>query len=128
MGETSGVRGDDIDRKAGIWIVRGQTTPGPGGLIDKGTKGKRACAVSIIEEIRPLVERRLASISDDPMARLFTGPRGAPITTAVPRDAPPCAEVGTKLGYGYLPSHDSLPTTLTPMTDTSPPHQHPPHI
>lgn len=89
IGETSGVRRADIDRKAWIWNVRRQTTPGPGGLIDKGTKGKRARPVPIIEDIRPLVERRLSAISDDPMARLFTGPRGGRITTAVLRDATP---------------------------------------
>ena len=38
--------------------ARRQTTPGPGGLIDKGTKGKRARPVPIIAEIRPLVVRR----------------------------------------------------------------------
>ncbi len=53
---------------------RRQTTPGPGGLIDKGTKGKRARVIPIIPEIRPLVDRRLDAISDDPMARLFTAP------------------------------------------------------
>jgi integrase len=69
------------------WKVRRQTTPGPGDLIDKGTKGKRARLVPIISEIRPLIQRRLDSISDDPMARLFTGPRGGRISTAVLRDA-----------------------------------------
>ena len=43
------------------WNVRRQTTPGPGGVIDKGTKGKRAGAVPIIAEIRPLVAKRLES-------------------------------------------------------------------
>ncbi|OJF12762.1 site-specific integrase, partial [Couchioplanes caeruleus] len=49
IGEVSGVRAGDIDRKAWIWTVRRQTTPGPGGLIDKGTKGKRARKVPIID-------------------------------------------------------------------------------
>src|SRR5260370_12120360 len=31
IGETSGVRRADIDRKTWIWHVRRQTTPGPGG-------------------------------------------------------------------------------------------------
>jgi hypothetical protein len=42
IGEVSGVRKADIDRDRWIWTVRRQTTPGPGGLIDKATKGKRA--------------------------------------------------------------------------------------
>lgn len=39
----------DLDRAAR------QTTPTPGGLTGKGTKGKRARKVPIVEEIRPLV-------------------------------------------------------------------------
>ena len=42
IGEVSGVRAEDIDRETWMWTVRRQTTPSPGGLIDKGTKGKRA--------------------------------------------------------------------------------------
>jgi len=48
IGETSGVRRADINRQTWIWQVRRQTTPGPCGLIDKGTKGKRARFVPII--------------------------------------------------------------------------------
>jgi integrase len=121
IGETSGVRRADIDPKTWIWNVRRQTTPGPGGLIDKGTKGKRARPVPIITEIRPLVARRLDSISDDPMARLFTGPRGGRITTAVRRDATHWDEVVTKLGYGYLRRHDLRHTGLSWMADAGVP-------
>jgi integrase len=39
IGEVSGVRAEDIDESTWLWTVRRQTTPGPGGLIDKGTKG-----------------------------------------------------------------------------------------
>jgi integrase len=98
IGETSGVRRADIDRETWIWKVRRQTTPGPGGLIDKGTKGKRARQVPIIPEIRPLVDRRLNAITDDPMARVFTGPRGGRITTAVLRDATHWDDVVIELG------------------------------
>ncbi|HUY45700.1 MAG TPA: site-specific integrase [Streptosporangiaceae bacterium] len=87
IGEVSGVRVGDIDREAWIWTVRRQTTPSPGGLIDKGTKGKRARKVPIIEEARGLVGRRLDVLGDDEDARLFTGPRGGRISTAVLRDA-----------------------------------------
>jgi integrase len=52
IGEVSGVRAGDIDRATWTWTVRRQTTPGPGGLIDKGTKGKRARKVPIIAEVR----------------------------------------------------------------------------
>lgn len=121
IGETSGVCRVDIDTKTWTWNVRRQTTPGPGGLIDKGTKGKRARLVPIIEEIRPLVERRLNTVSNDPMARLFTGPRGGRITTAVLRDATHWDEVVTNLGYGYLQRHDLRHTGLTWMADAGVP-------
>jgi hypothetical protein len=39
IGEVSGIRCADIERDAWTWTVRRQTTPSPGGLIDKGTKG-----------------------------------------------------------------------------------------
>jgi hypothetical protein len=55
----SGVRKKDIDRERWLWTVRRQTTPGPGGLIDKGTKGERARTVRLIMEIRPLFTARL---------------------------------------------------------------------
>ncbi|MET9174110.1 hypothetical protein ABZX64_24115 [Streptomyces misionensis] len=42
IGEVSGCRVQDIDTDQWIWTVRRQTTPAPGGLTDKGTKGKRA--------------------------------------------------------------------------------------
>jgi integrase len=41
IGEVSGVRKGDVDSGRWIWTVRRQTTPGPGGVIDKATKGKR---------------------------------------------------------------------------------------
>jgi integrase len=121
IGETSGARRADINLRTWMWNVRRQTTPGPGGLIDKGTKGKRARRVPVIREIRPLVVRRLDSISDDPMARLFTGPRGGRITTAVLRDATHWDQVVTDLGYGYLRRHDLRHTGLTWMADAGVP-------
>jgi hypothetical protein len=42
IGEISGCRVSDIDTTHWLWTVRRQTTPSPGGLADKGTKGKRA--------------------------------------------------------------------------------------
>ncbi len=121
IGETSGVRRSDINRETWTWHVRRQTTPSPGGVVDKGTKGKRARVIPLIPEIRPLVDRRLNSIRDDPMARLFTGPRGGRVTTAVLRDATHWDEVVTALGYGYLRRHDLRHTGLTWMADAGVP-------
>ncbi|WP_067476434.1 tyrosine-type recombinase/integrase [Actinomadura hibisca] len=121
IGEVSGVRAADIDREDWTWMVRRQTTPGPGGLVDKGTKGKRARRVPLIEEIRELVGRRLDVVGDDPMARLFTGPRGGRISTAVLRDATHWDEVVTGLGYEHLRRHDLRHTGLTWMADAGVP-------
>jgi integrase len=67
IGEVSGVRASDIDPRTWTWTVRRQTTPGPGGLIDKGTKGKRARRVPLIAEVRELVTRRLEAVGVDPL-------------------------------------------------------------
>jgi integrase len=65
IGEASGVRAGDIDTESWTWTVRRQTTPSPGGLVDKGTKGKRARQVPLIEEVQELMagrcQRRLKS-------------------------------------------------------------------
>jgi integrase len=119
-GETAVVRRTDINTTTWTWNVCRQTTPSPGGLSDKGTKGKRARVVPIIPVIRPLVDRRLTAISDDPMARLFAGPRGGRVSTAVLRDATHWDEVVTKLGYGYL-RHGLRHTGLTWMADAGVP-------
>ena len=57
--------------------------------------------------------RRMDSISDDPMARLFTGPRVGRVSTAVLRDATHWDEVVTTLGYSYLLRHGLRHTGLT---------------
>ena len=120
IGEISGVRRKDIDRERWLWTVRRQTTPGPGGLIDKGTKGKRARTVPLIMEIRPLFAAGLDKATDDD-ARLFTGPRGGRISTAVLRDATHWDEVVTRLGYEHLVRHDLRHTGLTWMADAGVP-------
>ncbi|MBB1262315.1 site-specific integrase [Streptomyces sp. OF8] len=117
IGEVSGVRVRDIDIDNWTWSVCRQTTPAPGGLVDKGTKGKRRRTVPIIPEIRPLVAERLAVLNGKPDARLFTGPRGGRITTAVLRDATHWDEVVVSLGYEYLRRHDLRHTGLTWMAD-----------
>jgi integrase len=121
IGEVSGVRVRDIDCDAWTWEVCRQTTPSPGGLVDKSTKGKRRRTVPLIPEIRELVARRLDTVGSDPMARLFSGPRGGRITTAVLRDATHWDEVVIKLGYEHLRRHDLRHTGLTWMADAGVP-------
>lgn len=121
IGEISGCRIGDIDTTQWIWTVRRQTTPAPGGLTDKGTKGKRARKVPIVEEIRPLVAQRILSAGPNPDARLFTGPRGGRISTAVLRDATHWDDVVTKLGYEHLRRHDLRHTALTWFADAGVP-------
>jgi integrase len=124
IGEVSGCRVKDINTAEWTWNVRRQTTPSPGGLVDKGTKGKRARTVPLIEEIRELVQQRMAAINREPDARLFTGPRGGRITTAVLRDATRWDEVVGQLGYEHLRRHDLRHTGLTWMADAGVPVHH----
>jgi integrase len=101
--------------------VRRQTTPSPGGLVDKGTKGKRARKVPTTEEARELVGRRPDALGDNPAGRLLTGPRGGRITTKVLRGTTHWDEVVTALGYEHLHRHDlrggrSVTTALRQQT------------
>jgi integrase len=121
IGEVSGCRVQDIDTAQWIWTVRRQTTPAPGGLTDKGTKGKRARKVPIIEEIRPLVAQRVLSAGPDPDARLFTGPRGGRISITVLRDATHWDDMVTRLGYEHLRRHGLRHTGLTWFADAGVP-------
>jgi integrase len=120
IGEVSSVRAGDIDRDSWTWTVRRQTTPGPGGLVDKGTKGKRARVVPLIEEVREMVAHRIDRAAT-PDTRLFTGPRGGRISTAVLRDATHWDDVVTELGYEHLRRHDLRHTGLTWMADAGVP-------
>jgi len=61
--------------------------------------------------------RRLLAAGPDPDARLFTGPRGGRITTAVLRDATHWDEVVTRLGHEHLRRHDLRHTGLTWLAD-----------
>ena len=74
----------------------------------------------IIEEARELVAARLDVVREAD-GRLFTGPRGGRITTAVLRDATHRDEVVTRLGYEHLRRHDLRHTGLTWMADASVP-------
>ncbi|MCX5054267.1 tyrosine-type recombinase/integrase [Streptomyces sp. NBC_00485] len=72
---------------------------------------------SLVDEIRPLVAQRILSAAPNPDARLFTGPRGGRISTAVLRDATHWDDVVTKLGYEHLRRHDLRHTGLTWFAD-----------
>ncbi|GAA2255863.1 site-specific integrase [Kitasatospora cystarginea] len=123
IGEVSGVRAGDIDTDNWIWRVCRQTTTAPGGLIDKGTKGKRSRLVPIIPELRPNIAWRVSRVGGQPDARLFTGPRGGRVTTAILRDATHWDDVVVSLGYEYLRRHDLRHTALTWFADAGvPPH------
>ncbi|MCP2288761.1 site-specific integrase [Nocardia amikacinitolerans] len=140
IGEVSGCRVGDIDTEAWVWKLRRQTTPGPGGMKDKGTKGKRARSILIIEALRPVVLRRInaarARVDADPALRgasedarraalmrerLFVGPRGGRIATGVLRKATHWDEVVTKLGFEHLRRHDLRHTGLTWFADAGVP-------
>lgn len=89
--------------------------------MDKATKGKRARDVPVIEEIRELVERPIALTDGTKDARLFTGPKGGRITTAVLRDATSWGQVVTKLGFEHLRRHDLRHTAFTWFADAGVP-------
>jgi integrase len=77
----------------------------------------------ITHRLTQLVLRRLEVIEDAPLARLFTGPRGGRITTAVLRDATHWDDVVTSRGYPWLHRHGLRLTGLTWMADAGvPPH------
>jgi integrase len=121
IGEVSGRRVQDIDTGQWIWTLRRQTSPGPGGLKDKSTKGKRSHKVPIIEDIRPMVLNRIEAANRKPEARLFVGPRGGRIQTGVLRRATHWPDVVTKLGYEHLRRHDLRHTGLTWFADAGVP-------
>ncbi|MFD6180940.1 tyrosine-type recombinase/integrase [Streptomyces goshikiensis] len=95
--------------------------PRQGGLVDKATKGKRARKVPLIEEVRPMVAQRLLAVGNDPDARIFFGPRGGRISTAVLRDATHWDDVVTELGFEHLRRHDLRHTGLTWFADAGVP-------
>ncbi|MFD8478202.1 tyrosine-type recombinase/integrase [Kitasatospora sp. NPDC059673] len=123
IGEVSGVRTEDIDTEQWILTCRHQTTPAPGGLVDKAPKGGHTRHIPIIEPLRPQILRRLHTTRGDPDARLYTGPRGGRITTATLRDATHWDNVVHALGHTHLRRHDLRHTGLTWMADAGvPPH------
>ncbi|ORA09233.1 integrase [Mycobacterium arosiense ATCC BAA-1401 = DSM 45069] len=121
IGEVAGCLVRDINTDDWIWTVRRQTTPSPGGLVDKNTKGKRAREVPLITPVRDLIRRRIELAGNNPDARLFTGPRGGRITTATLRDATSWDAVVTQLGHPQLTRHGLRHTGLTWMADAGVP-------
>ncbi|MCX5063006.1 tyrosine-type recombinase/integrase [Streptomyces sp. NBC_00201] len=83
----------------------------------QGHQGQAGPQGSLVDEIRPLVAQRVLSAAPNPDARLFTGPRGGRISTAVLRDATHWDDVVTKLGYEHLRRHDLRHTGLTWFAD-----------
>jgi integrase len=124
IGEVSGCRAADIDTRRWLWTVRRQTTTSPGGLVDKGTKGKRVRVVPLIPEVRPMLERRLALAAERADGRVFVGPRGGRVSTAILRDATHWDDVVTSLGFDRLRRHDLRHTGLTWMADAGVPLHH----
>nr|WP_280204919.1 tyrosine-type recombinase/integrase [Nocardia farcinica] len=118
IGEVSGCRVTDIDVDDWVWTLGRQTTPGPGGMQNKGTKDKRARKIPFIAELRPLVSRRTAAIGYKPEARLFVCPRGGRISTGVLRRATHWDDVVVAaLGYEHLRRHGLRHTGLTWFAD-----------
>lgn len=122
IAEVAGMRLCDVARDGDemVWTVRRQSTPGPGGLLDKGTKGKRIRRIPLIPPAREVLARRIATLGDEaePLARVFTGPRGGRITTAILRDATHWDEVVASLGLPGITRHTLRHTAATWMVDS----------
>lgn len=81
--EVSDSRVGDINTDGWTWKVRRQTTPSPGGLAGKGTKGKRARDVPLIVELRcppqPSSRERVARIPAHRLRRMRDTPLHSPV-------------------------------------------------
>jgi integrase len=86
--------------------------------------GKRARIVPLIAEVRPMLAGRLAAAAQRPDGRVFVGPRGGRVSTAVLRDATHWDEVVSTLGFDRLRRHDLRHTGLTWMADAGVPVHH----
>ncbi|MFE5091884.1 tyrosine-type recombinase/integrase [Streptomyces sp. NPDC056638] len=83
---------------------------------------RRACSLDCSPDFRGVARRAYASSRiTNPDARLFTGPRGGRISTAVLRDATHWDEVVTSLGHEHLRRHDLRHTGLTWFADAGVP-------
>lgn len=68
-----------------------------------------------------MVAQRLLAAGNSPDARIFFGPRGGRISTAVLRDATHWDNVVTELGFEHLRRHDLRHTGLTWFADAGVP-------
>jgi integrase len=68
-----------------------------------------------------MVAQRLLAIGNDPDARIFFGPRGGRISTAVLRDTTHWVDVVTEPGFEHLRRHDLRHTGLTWFADAGVP-------
>lgn len=116
ISEVAGLTVRDVDLAAGLIHVKRQTYPGSGGLVTKGTKGRRRRVVPIIDQLRPTLERLVVGRPET--ERLVTGPRGGVITTATLRDATKWDDVVRRLGLAGLVRHGLRHTALTWMADS----------
>lgn len=71
-----------------------------------------------------MLELRLAAAAQRPSGRVFVGPRGRRVSTAVLRDATHLDEVVGALGFERLRRHDLRHTGLTCMADAGAPIHH----
>ena len=110
IGEVSGCLVRDLNTEEWIWTVRRQTTPSPGGLVDKNTKGKRAREVPLIDAIRDLVDRRMDLAGHDPDARLPMLDC-SPVPGADVSPPPPCAT--PRHGTTWSPSWATSTSSVT---------------
>jgi integrase len=69
-------------------------------------------------------QRRLAMAAGRPDGRLFVGPRGGRVSTAILRDATHWDDVVASLGFDRLRRHDLRHTGLTWMADAGVPLHH----
>ena len=71
-----------------------------------------------------MLQRRLALAANRDDGRLFVGPRGGGVSTAILRDATHWDEVVASLGFDRLRRHDLRHTGLTWMADAGVPLHH----
>lgn len=83
--EVSGLQAGDVRFDKNIVMIAWQTYPGKGGLITKQTKGRRERRVTILDPLRPVLERLTEGKETED--RLLVGPKGGALTTATVRDA-----------------------------------------
>ena len=111
ISEVSGLLVGDVDLGRGLLHVSRQTYPGRGGLVTKGTKGRRRRAVPIIDPRRATLLR--LSVGRPGEARTVVGRRGGVITTATLKDATGWDTLVTELGQPGLVRHGLRHTALT---------------